>query len=122
MTRHRATRKTPGRRCLHAGEKVLMLPSAVAPSAGRCRIRWSEVFGLPGGLPLPEGKGDGKGFHRIALCVKKRFPLKGKVSGHKGNFAESFSDSRDPGKSPAFPPPALVEKDVTALPFCRKTR
>ena len=33
-------------------------------------------------MPLPEGKGYGKGFQRLRRLVN--FPLKGEVSNHKG--------------------------------------
>ena len=40
-------------------------------------------------LPLPEGRGYEKGFHRLRRLVNHFFPLKGEVSNHKGIFDES---------------------------------
>ena len=51
------------------------------------------------GLPLPEGRGYEKGFHRLRRLVNHFFPLKGEVSNHKG-----ISDGpyiRPPGARPA---------------------
>ena len=40
-------------------------------------------------MPLPEGRGYEKGFHRLRRLVNHFFPLKGEVSNHKGIFDES---------------------------------
>ena len=39
-------------------------------------------------MPLPEGRGYEKGFHRLRRLVNHFFPLKGEVSNHKGIFDE----------------------------------
>ena len=39
-------------------------------------------------MPLPEGRGYEKGFHRLRRLVNHFFPRKGEVSNHKGIFDE----------------------------------
>ena len=48
------------------------------------------------GLPLPEGRGYEKGFHRLRRLVNHFFPLKGEVSNHKGIFDETAESARRP--------------------------
>ena len=50
-------------------------------------------------LPLPEGRGYEKGFHRLRRLVNHFFPLKGEVSNHKGIFDGPYI--RPPGARPA---------------------
>ena len=48
-------------------------------------------------LPLPEGRGYEKGFHRLRRLVNHFFPLKGEVSNHKGIFDEALPRNRADG-------------------------
>ncbi len=52
----------------------ISVPLRGRPIAVWHRIRRPDVSVLPRGLPLPEGRGDGKDFLWIARCVKKSFP------------------------------------------------
>ena len=44
-------------------------------------------------MPLPEGRGYEKGFHRLRRLVNHFFPLKGEVSNHKGIFDQVDIDA-----------------------------
>ena len=74
-------------------------------------------------MPHPDGRGYGKGFHRLRRLVN--FPLKGEVSNHKGIFDELFppgtariSDQGTPHAEKHILKKTEREREASHVPSC----